>query len=81
MTLIFAPTDPIPPRLEDELTNLRVEVLSARCIVHRLRRRRAEVLISQLASPEMIGKALQDVNEVKAFFQEVKGLQGLSNEV
>ncbi len=81
MTLTSATADPIPPRLEDELTNLWVEVLSARCIVHRLRRRRAQVLLSQLASPEMIGKALQDVNEVMEFLQEVNGLQGLRNEV
>ena len=64
-----------PNRLQEDLNNLQVDVLSARCIVHRLRSRRAEKQLAALASKEIVSKTLSDLQEVVAFVQEVQGHQ------
>ncbi len=61
--------------IEEELTNLQVDVLSARCIVHRLRRKGAELHVARIADPEAIAKALQDAQEILEFLSDVRNKQ------
>ncbi len=64
-----------PNRLQEELNNLQVDVLSARCIVHRLRSHRAERQLAVVASAEVVSKTLTDLQEVMAFVKEVQAHQ------
>lgn len=62
-------------RVEDELSNLQTDILSARCIVHRLRRRQAEDFLANMVSKQTLYQALLDLTEVVTFVRELQDRQ------
>ena len=59
-------------RLEEDITNMQVDVLSARCAADRLRLRRAITQIAFATSQETLEKMLADLNSVLDFVEDVE---------
>jgi len=71
-----SPMSWIPPRkLEDDISNMQVDVLSARCIADRLRLRNAMIHVADAATTETLEKLIDDLESVLEFVKEVEQVQ------
>jgi hypothetical protein len=71
------PVSWIPARkLEDEITTMQVDVLSARCIADRLRLRNAMTHVADAATTTTLEKMISDLQSVLEFVREVEQVHG-----
>ena len=67
------PSGWIPEKpLEEVITNMQVDVLSARCAADRLRLKNAISQVAQAASAESLEKMQKDLNSVMEFVADVE---------